>query len=214
MLRTTIAVFAAGLGGADAITVLPFTAALGLPDRVRAPHRAQHAAHPAGGIEPREGRRPGGRLRRHRGPDAAALHRGLDAVSGDREGGRRCGGARAGPDPEKVAATRAEREKAVARRRMRSPAPASFPTSHEAPVHVLDVAAGMPPTRRRRVMFAAAAAHPSRRAVRGPARRLRPHAGEDRRAAEGLSRQPRQPPTSRARTLSPRTSSRPAASRQ
>jgi len=33
MLRTTIATAAAGLGGADAITVLPFTAAIGLPDR-------------------------------------------------------------------------------------------------------------------------------------------------------------------------------------
>ena len=32
ILRSTVAVFAAGLGGADAITVLPFTAALGLPD--------------------------------------------------------------------------------------------------------------------------------------------------------------------------------------
>ncbi len=32
ILRTTIAVFAAALGGADAISVLPFTAALGLPD--------------------------------------------------------------------------------------------------------------------------------------------------------------------------------------
>ncbi len=32
MLRTTIAAFAAGLGGADSIVVLPFTAALGLPD--------------------------------------------------------------------------------------------------------------------------------------------------------------------------------------
>lgn len=32
MLRVTIAVFAAGLGGANAVTVLPFTAALGLPD--------------------------------------------------------------------------------------------------------------------------------------------------------------------------------------
>jgi methylmalonyl-CoA mutase len=32
ILRATIAVFAAGLGGADAITVLPFTAARGLPD--------------------------------------------------------------------------------------------------------------------------------------------------------------------------------------
>jgi methylmalonyl-CoA mutase len=33
MLRATIAAFAAALGGADAITILPFTAALGLPDR-------------------------------------------------------------------------------------------------------------------------------------------------------------------------------------
>lgn len=32
MLRATIAVFAAGIGGADAITVLPHTLALGLPD--------------------------------------------------------------------------------------------------------------------------------------------------------------------------------------
>ncbi|MDP2298107.1 MAG: methylmalonyl-CoA mutase subunit beta [Pseudolabrys sp.] len=32
MLRTTIAVTAAGLGGADAVSVLPFTAARGLPD--------------------------------------------------------------------------------------------------------------------------------------------------------------------------------------
>jgi methylmalonyl-CoA mutase len=33
MLRATISTFAAGLGGADAVTVLPFTAAIGLPDR-------------------------------------------------------------------------------------------------------------------------------------------------------------------------------------
>jgi methylmalonyl-CoA mutase len=33
MLRATVAVAAAGLGGANAISVLPFTAALGLPDR-------------------------------------------------------------------------------------------------------------------------------------------------------------------------------------
>ncbi|TMR30433.1 methylmalonyl-CoA mutase subunit beta [Actinomadura geliboluensis] len=32
MLRTTIAAFAAGVGGADAVTVLPFDARLGLPD--------------------------------------------------------------------------------------------------------------------------------------------------------------------------------------
>jgi methylmalonyl-CoA mutase len=33
MLRATIAVFSAGLGGADAVTALPFTLARGLPDR-------------------------------------------------------------------------------------------------------------------------------------------------------------------------------------
>ena len=33
MLRTTIACLAAGVGGADAITVLPFDSALGLPDQ-------------------------------------------------------------------------------------------------------------------------------------------------------------------------------------
>ncbi|MDQ4136084.1 MAG: methylmalonyl-CoA mutase family protein, partial [Pseudomonadota bacterium] len=32
LLRTTMATFSAGIGGADAVTVLPFTAALGLPD--------------------------------------------------------------------------------------------------------------------------------------------------------------------------------------
>src|SRR6266536_3359836 len=32
LLRATVAVFSAGLGGANAVTVLPFTAALGLPD--------------------------------------------------------------------------------------------------------------------------------------------------------------------------------------
>ncbi|MCP5978610.1 methylmalonyl-CoA mutase family protein, partial [Klebsiella pneumoniae] len=32
LLRGTIAAFAAGVGGADSITVLPFTQALGLPD--------------------------------------------------------------------------------------------------------------------------------------------------------------------------------------
>ncbi|MCX7311773.1 MAG: methylmalonyl-CoA mutase family protein, partial [Alphaproteobacteria bacterium] len=33
MLRVTIAAFSAGIGGADAIAVLPFTSAIGLPDR-------------------------------------------------------------------------------------------------------------------------------------------------------------------------------------
>ncbi len=64
MLRTTIAVTAAGLGGADSITVLPFTAALGLPDRF-----ARRVARNTQLIlleesQSREGRRSGRRLRR------------------------------------------------------------------------------------------------------------------------------------------------------
>src|SRR3954470_7581978 len=33
LLRTTVACFAAGVGGSDVVTVQPFDAALGLPDR-------------------------------------------------------------------------------------------------------------------------------------------------------------------------------------
>ncbi len=46
MLRTTVAAFSAGIGGADALTVLPFTSALGLPDAF-ARRIAQHAIDPA-----------------------------------------------------------------------------------------------------------------------------------------------------------------------
>ena len=60
---------------------------------IRAARRAQHAAHPAGRIQSREGGRSGRGLRRHRGPDRSALPRRLGVVPGDREGGRR-GGAR------------------------------------------------------------------------------------------------------------------------
>jgi methylmalonyl-CoA mutase len=44
MLRTTVATFSAGLGGADSIGVLPFTAAIGLPDAFarRAARNTQH----------------------------------------------------------------------------------------------------------------------------------------------------------------------------
>jgi methylmalonyl-CoA mutase len=46
MLRATIATFSAGLGGADSITVLPHTLALGLPE---------YPAGAAGGIQSRQG---------------------------------------------------------------------------------------------------------------------------------------------------------------
>ena len=66
---------------------------------VRPAHRAQHAASAAGGIEPRQGGRSGRRLGRDRGPDRTALPRRLDAVPGDRAGGRRLRGTRGWPDP-------------------------------------------------------------------------------------------------------------------
>ena len=89
MLRSTMAVVAAGLGGADAITVLPHTAAIGLPDGF-----ARRIARNTQLIlleesQPRQGRRSRGGLRRVRSPDRRALRRRVVAVPGDREDGRR-----------------------------------------------------------------------------------------------------------------------------
>jgi len=142
MLRATVAVTAAGFGGADAITVLPFTLPLGLPDRFarRIARNTQlilleesnlaKVSDPsagAGGIEDltaqlcaaawslfQEIEKAGGA--------AAALEQGLIQ--------------------RKVAATRAGREKNVARRRDALTGTSEFPDIHEAAVHVLDVAPG------------------------------------------------------------------------
>jgi methylmalonyl-CoA mutase len=139
MLRATIAVAAAGFGGADAIMVLPFTSAQGLPDRFarRSARNTQlvlleesnlgKVADPAagtGGIEDlteklcraawtqfQEIERAGGAW--------AALEQGLIQ--------------------KKVAAVRAEREKAVARRKDALTGTSNFPDLAEAAVAVLDV---------------------------------------------------------------------------
>ena len=50
MLRTTIAVVSAGLGGADAVAVLPFTDGARPARPLRAPDRPQHPARAARGI--------------------------------------------------------------------------------------------------------------------------------------------------------------------
>ena len=65
---------------------------------VRTARGAQHATGAAGGIQPRQSFRSGGRLRRHREPDPATLRSGVDAVSGDRKGRRRVRLPRAKPD--------------------------------------------------------------------------------------------------------------------
>lgn len=134
ILRATIAVFAAALGGADAISVLPFSAALGLPDdfarriarntQLILLEEAQFAkvADPAAGAGAVEDLTE--RLCRaawmqfqeieSAGGVAAALESGL--IQG------------------KVAAVRAEREAAVARLKDALTGASIFPDLHEAPI--------------------------------------------------------------------------------
>jgi methylmalonyl-CoA mutase len=140
MLRATIAVFSAGLGGADAITVLPFTLARGLPDRFarRIARNTQlvlleesnlakvmDPAAGAGGLEDLTDKlcRAAWALFQQieqAGGAWAALEQGLIA--------------------KKVAAVRAKREQAVARRQDALTGTSDFPDLAEAPVSVLDVA--------------------------------------------------------------------------
>ncbi|MFN3656652.1 MAG: methylmalonyl-CoA mutase family protein [Pseudolabrys sp.] len=139
MLRATIAVTAAGIGGADAITALPFTQALGLPDAFarRVARNLQlilleesnlfRVADPAagsGGIEA---------LTAELCRSAWALFQEIEAA----------GGAPAAIEQgllqKKVAATRATRQAAVARRKDPLTGASDYPNLGEALPKVLDV---------------------------------------------------------------------------
>jgi methylmalonyl-CoA mutase len=139
MLRTTIAAFSAGLGGADAVAVLPFTAALGLPDRFARRNarntqlvlleeanlaKVADPAAGAGGIED---------LTSRLAQAAWTLFQEIE----------RAGGAPAalakGLIQAQVAKVRAEREAALAHRRDALTGTSDFPNLAEAPVEVLDV---------------------------------------------------------------------------
>ncbi|BBF94429.1 methylmalonyl-CoA mutase subunit beta [Blastochloris tepida] len=140
LLRSTVASFAAGAGGADGLTVLPFTAALGLPDAfarrmarntqivlIEESHLAK-VADPAagtGGIET---------LTDELATRAWALFQEIEA-----EGGL-AAALQAGSVQAKVAATRAEHAKAIARRKEPVTGVSEFPLIAEAEVTVLDVA--------------------------------------------------------------------------
>src|SRR4051812_22755116 len=140
ILRSTVAVFAAGLGGADAITVLPFTSAIGLPDRFarRIARNTQlillEESHLAKVTDPTAGSGGIEDLTQQLCGSAWALFQEIE----------RAGGAAAaleqGLIQRKVAATRAEREKNVARRRDALTGSSEFPNIHEPAVHVEDVA--------------------------------------------------------------------------
>jgi methylmalonyl-CoA mutase len=139
MLRTTIAAFSAGIGGADAVNVLPFTSALGLPDLFarRVARNAQlllieesnvaRVADPAagsGGIEDLTGKlcRTAWTLFQEietAGGAPAALERGLIQ--------------------DKVAKVRAEHEAATAHRKDMLTGTTDYPNLSEAPVTVLDL---------------------------------------------------------------------------
>jgi methylmalonyl-CoA mutase len=140
LLRSTVASFAAGAGGADGLTVLPFTAALGLPDAfarrmarntqivlIEESHLAK-VADPAagtGGIET---------LTDELATRAWALFQEIETAGGLAEA------LQAGLVQAKVAATRAEHAKAIARRKEPVTGVSEFPLIAEAEVAVLDVA--------------------------------------------------------------------------
>ena len=140
ILRSTVAVVAAGLGGADAITVLPFTAALGLPDAfarriarntqlvlLEESHLAKVSdpAAGAGGIEDLTGQLCTTAWTLFQEIETAG---GIDVALAQ------------GLIQRKVAATRAEREKNIARRRDALTGTSEFPNVHEAAAHVLELA--------------------------------------------------------------------------
>jgi len=139
LLRTTMAVFAAGLGGANAITVLPFTAARGLPDRFarRLARNTQlilleesnlakvtDPAAGSGGIEDLTDQLCGA---------AWTLFQEIEAAGGA------AAAIEQGVIQRKVAGVRAERARAVAKRREALTGTSAFPDIHELPVAVLDV---------------------------------------------------------------------------
>ncbi len=140
MLRATIAVAAAGYGGADAVTVLPYTAPLGLPDAFarRAARNTQlllleesnlaRVADPAAGS----------------GALEALTHELCAAAWSLFQDIERAGGVwpalQAGMIQQKVAAVRAERQKAIARRRDILTGTNEFPNIFETTPAVLDVA--------------------------------------------------------------------------
>jgi methylmalonyl-CoA mutase len=137
MLRATIAAFSAGIGGADAISVLPFTAAVGLPDRFarRIARNTQllmleesnlaKVADPAagaGGIED---------LTQKLARAAWSLFQEIESVGGAPAALER------GLIQDKIAKVRGEREAAIAHRIDALTGTSDYPLLAETPVNVL-----------------------------------------------------------------------------
>jgi methylmalonyl-CoA mutase len=137
MLRATVAVVAAGLGGADSVAVLPYTAAIGLPNGF-----ARRIARNTQLILLEESNLA-------KAADPAAGAGGLESLTCELcatawslfQEIEKAGGAAAsleqGLIQAKVAAVRAERENAIARRIDALTGTSEFPNIAEAPVEVL-----------------------------------------------------------------------------
>jgi methylmalonyl-CoA mutase len=149
ILRTTIAAFSAGLAGADAVSVLPFTAALGLPDGF-----ARRVARNTQLILLEESN-----LAKVADPGAGSG--GLEDLTGqlcatawtlfqeiERAGGP-AAALEAGLIQRKIAAVRSERESAVAHRTDALTGTSDYPNLAEAAVSVLDVAPLAPTAQQR-----------------------------------------------------------------
>lgn len=140
MLRTTIAVAAAGLGGADSITVLPHTAALGLPNPLarRIARNTQlvllEESNLARVADPAAGSGALGAITQELCAAAWSLFQQIE----------RSGGAWAALESgfiqRQVAAVRTERQKAAARRKDVLTGANAFPNLHESAITVLAVA--------------------------------------------------------------------------
>jgi methylmalonyl-CoA mutase len=144
VLRTTMAAFAAGLGDADSVTVLPFTAALGLPDAFarRLARNTQlillEEANLAKVADPAAGSGGLEALTQQLCAAAWSLFQEIEAAGGA------YAAFESGLIQGKVAVTRAKRENAVAHGRDPLTGTSEFPDIHELPVTVLEPA----PTRR------------------------------------------------------------------
>lgn len=140
LLRATVAVFSAGVGGADSVTVLPFTAALGLADDLarRIARNTQlvlleesnlaRVADPAAGA---------GGIATLTDELCEAAWRLFQQI--EREGGL-LASLGAGAIQSRIAASAAERAKSIARRKIQITGTSEFPDVNEAPVDVLHVA--------------------------------------------------------------------------
>jgi methylmalonyl-CoA mutase len=137
LLRTTMATFSAGIGGADGITVLPLTAALGLPDAFarRVARNTQHILLDEANLwrvtDPAAGSGAFEALTDTLCDKAWSLFQELEAEGGLAESLAR------GAFQSRIAATRAARDTAIATRRDPITGTSEFPNIREEPVGVL-----------------------------------------------------------------------------